>query len=326
MIVFWRSRPSSVLGPPLFKIYIRSLYKHVEPTGFTIEGFADDHQLIKQFLITFQRNALGEDIQNLLDHIAEWMKEFFLCLNQSKTKILVLAPPSIQAEIVIRGVFIENVCIRFVDSAKNLGVVLDSILSFEQQINKVVKGSHAIIKKLTKIKGFLSEDQLQQIVCSDIFSLIDYCNSLYYGINSKLLTKLQRVQNCAARLISKQRIKSCNLDRVFLDLHWLKVKYRCMYKILLIGHNCLHQQAPNEVISMLQYSDSERTMKLRESKYLNKYGVRAFSHVAPKLWNLLPRDIRDVHETDAFKKALKSFFMIRGEEFCSWIRGDELKW
>ena len=49
----------SVLGPPLFKIYIRSLYKYVEPTSFTIEGFADDHQLIKEFMITFQRKALG---------------------------------------------------------------------------------------------------------------------------------------------------------------------------------------------------------------------------------------------------------------------------
>ena len=56
----------SVLGPPLFKIYIRSLYKFVEPTKFTIEGFADDHQLIKQFMICIQQKALGEDIRNLL--------------------------------------------------------------------------------------------------------------------------------------------------------------------------------------------------------------------------------------------------------------------
>ena len=59
----------SVLGPQLFKIYIRSLYKYVEATKFEIEGFADDHQLIKQFLISLQVKALGADIQNLLCHI-----------------------------------------------------------------------------------------------------------------------------------------------------------------------------------------------------------------------------------------------------------------
>ena len=309
----------SVLGPPLFKIYIRSLYKFVEPTRFTIEGFADDHQLIKQFVISFQRTALGESIQNLLEHIGKWMKEYFLCLNQGKTKILVLAPPSVQSEIVINGVFLENVCIRFVTSAKNLGVILDNVLSFEQQINKVVKTCYMTIKKLTQIKGFLSQQELQQLVSSDIFSHMDYCNSLYYGINNNLLVKLQRVQNCAARLVSKEKIRPNMMDKVLTDLHWVKVKFRNMYKILLIVHNCLHDNAPNELIGLLQYVDSERTMNLRESNYCNKYGARAFSHVGPKLWNLLPKSIRDVHETENFKKALKSFLMVRGEEFCEWI-------
>ena len=37
----------SILGPRLFNVYIRSVYKHVKPTKFEIVGFADDHQLIK---------------------------------------------------------------------------------------------------------------------------------------------------------------------------------------------------------------------------------------------------------------------------------------
>ena len=87
--------------------------------------------VIKQFLISLQVKALCDDIQNLILHIGTWMNEHFLCLNASKTKILVLAPPSIQSEIMIRGVFINNVCIRFVESAKNLGVILDNVLSFK---------------------------------------------------------------------------------------------------------------------------------------------------------------------------------------------------
>ena len=310
----------SVLGPPLFKIYIRSLYKYVEPTKFTIEGFADDHQLIKQFMITLQVKALGEDIQNLMRRIAVWMNEYFLCLNQGKTNILVIAPPSIQPEIIIRGVFIENTCIRFVTSAKNLGVILDNVLSFESQINKVIKTCYIIIKKITQIKGFLTEKQLQQLVSSDVFSQLDYCNSLYYGINSNLIAKLQRVQNCAARLVSKTKISNNSFNDVFMNLHWLKVKFRSMYKILLIVHNCLHDNAPNEIMAMLQYAESSRTMNLRETKCSNKYGVRAFSHVGPKLWNLLPMNIRDIHVTLEFKKALKSFLMVRGEEYVVWIK------
>ena len=290
-----------------------------EGLKFTIEGLADDLQLIKQFMISVQQKALGEDIQNLLSHIAVWMNEYFLCLNQSKTKILVIAPPSIQPEIIIRGVFIQNICIRFVQSAKNLGVILDNVLSFECQITKVVKGCYSTIKKLSQVKGFLSQEDLKQLVSSYIFSQMDYCNALYYGISANLMMKLQRVQDCAARLVCKSKITARNMDKVLLDLHWLKVKFRSVYKICLITHNCLNQQAPKQIISMLNYGDSARTMKLQETKYENRYGCRAFSHVAPKLWNLLPKRIREEKDTNTFKTMLKSFLMIRGDEYFTWV-------
>ena len=81
----------SILGPRLFNVYIRSVYKRVEPTKFEIVGFADDHQLLKQFAISLKLTALGDDIRNCLAVMADRMAEFFLGLNQSKTKILVVA-------------------------------------------------------------------------------------------------------------------------------------------------------------------------------------------------------------------------------------------
>ena len=310
----------SILGPRLFNIYIRSLYKHVKPTYFQIEGFADDHQLVKQFLVSLQTTALGDDIRNCLNSISEWMLEHFLCLNEGKTKILVVAPPSIKEQILIEGVMINDSCIRFVDSAKNLGVIVDSILSFDNQINKVVKTSFNTIRKLSKVKMFLSKHHLQTLVSSLIFSNLDYCNSLYYGLPDASIKKLQRVQNCCARLVCKKYIPfRQSLDGVFKELHWLKVKYRILYKILLIVHNCLHDKAPNAVAAMIQYSESERTMKLKETGYRNSYGARAFTHCAPKLWNLLPEHIRNHHDTLEFKKKLKSFLLIRGDEFICWI-------
>ena len=312
----------SILGPRLFNIYIRSLYEYIKTTGFEIEGFADDHQLYKQFLVATQTKALGDDIRNCLKHISLWMNEHFLCLNETKTKILVVAPPAVKERILVGGVILGNCCIRFVDSAKNLGVMLDSFLSFETQINKIVKSCFSILRELSRIKMFLSQQQLQVLVSSKIFSHLDYCNSLYYGLPANLITKLQRVQNCAARLVMKNRVPyRSSLDGVFYQLHWLKVKFRILFKILLIVHNCLLDHAPNEVRAMVHFCDSERTMNLVETRVLkSSYGDRAFSHAAPKLWNLLPKDIRRVKVTVQFKKLLKSFLMTRGEEYMLWMK------
>ena len=109
------------------------------------------------------------------------------------------------------------------------------------------------------------------------------------------------------------------MNGVLLSLHWLKVKYRCMFKLLVIVHNCLHGAAPVEIMSLLQSGDSLRTMNLRETNYSNKFGVRAFSHVGPKLWNFLPKSVRDITNICDFKKALKTFLMTKGEEYCSWL-------
>lgn len=207
---------------------------------------------------------------------------------------------------------------RFVDSAKNLGVILDSELSFESQVNKVVKSCFCILRKLSSIKHFLSKDNLQSLTCSYIFSQIDYCNSLYYKLNTTTLNKLQHVQNCAARLVSNRRI-GVQLDDVFVECHWLKVRERILYKMLLLVHNCLHQQAPNSLCDLIRYAESDRLMKLRETRVKSKYGDRCFSHAGPKLWNALPYNIRSQHKTDVFKKMLKTYLMTKGDEFIAKI-------
>ena len=317
----------SILGPRLFNIYIRSIYKRVGPTKFEIVGFADNHQLIKHFVLTLKFTALGDDIRNCLQVISDWMNEHFLCLNQTKTKILVVAPPSVKEKIIINGILLDDTCIRFVDSAKNLGMIIDSVLNFQEQIEKLVKSCFMTIRKLSKVKYYLSQMQLQTLVSSLIFSKLDYCNSLYYGLPEYTIKKLQHVQNCAARLVSetclvwKNKIPyNSSLDHVYHSLHWLRIKFRIIYKVLLIVHNCLHDNAPEDISALISYATSQRSMKLKETRTCNSYGDRAFSHIGPKLWNLLPNEICEEHDQMEFKKKLKSFLMTRGDEYVEWTK------
>ena len=103
---------------------------------------------------------------------------------------------------------------------------------------------------------------------------------------------------------------------------WITIGWKwsiVLFKILLIVHNCLKGNAPQDILQLITYGDSQRTLHLRETKYNNKYGCRSFSHSGPKLWNLLPKSIRCEIDTDLFKKKLKTFLMLRGEEYHSWI-------
>ena len=173
----------SVLGPILFNIYIRSFYRQVSTLSFEVEGFADDYQLLKQFNAIFQVKALGEDTEQCFQVIESWMNEFFLRLNPSKTNILVVCPPSVNVNISINGTFINRKCIRFAKSAKLLGIIFDTDMSFDKQIKKLSTSCFKTIRDISLIKAFLTLDQLKTLVSTLVFSKLDYCNALYYGIN-----------------------------------------------------------------------------------------------------------------------------------------------
>ena len=297
----------SVLGPPLFNIYIRSLYPYMKPFLFEIFGFADDQQLLKTFVPVLQVTAF-DDIGKCIGKITEWMNEFFLCLNASKTKILVISPPSVRDSLILKGTFIDNVCIRFVRHAKNLGVILDEVLSFEQQIACVVKACVVTIKKIAEIKAFLSKEQLTTVVCASILSRIDYCNALYYHINESLVKKLQIVQNSAVHLIRKRMNQpGITTNELLRRFHWLPVKKRIVFKILLVVHKCLLGKAPRSLCDMLESGTSSRTKKLEERSCNGVMGERSFRVAGPKLWNLLPLCLRMEEDTEEFKKMLKTF-------------------
>ena len=127
-----------------------------------------------------------------------------------------------------------------------------------------------------------------------------------------LLARLQRVQNSAARFIY-------NFSRTFLssplliNLHWLPVKHRILFKILFITYKAIHSLAPDYIIQLIQVKSSNHTLRssnaiLHEhptNKSSKTLGDRAFTLAAPVEWNFLPSSIRNTPSLLLFKKLLK---------------------
>ena len=297
----------SVLGPVLFNIYIRSIYKHVENCGFNIKGFADDHQLYVSFSPSFQYHYLGEKINEILNLVTKWTNTYFLKLNPSKTQIIVFGPKAIQDSLLIHGTFIDynDTCIRFSNVVKNLGVLFDNGMTFSDQVKSCVSSTFAIIKNISRLKSFLTRKEKCTLVCSLILSKLDYCNSLYYNIDCDLLSKLQYAQNCAARLIYNRR-KYDHVKDIFKDLHWLPIKSRIIYKILLMVHKCLYHTSPDDLNQLITF-ESVRTFNLTVSRCNSSFGDRAFSVYTAKLWNPLPLHLKRETSIMHFKKLLKTY-------------------
>ena len=89
------------------------------------------------------------------------------------------------------------------DSARNLSVSFDSGLNFRQHILQVSSSCFYHIRDLKRIRKSLPLALAKQIAVALVTSKLDYCNSLLHEIPGKDLHKLQRVQNCLARFVTR---------------------------------------------------------------------------------------------------------------------------
>ena len=135
-------------------------------------------------------------------------------------------------------------------------------------------------------------------------------------ISSNTRKKLWRpiFTTTAARLISNVP-RYIHTTPVLCSLHWLPVKFRIDFKILLFTFKAIYGHAPGYLIDLIAIKEQPRYNLRSASGLILKYpslklkktlGDRAFSSAAPNLWNNLPLHIRLEDNFERFKSLLKT--------------------
>ena len=262
-------------------------------------------------------SALTQGLETLsacLNDIKSWMSLNFLHLNASKTEAIVFAPS------LGDGKNSFNTADLYCDikpTVRSLGVVLDSSLKLEKHINTVVKSSFFHLKLLSRVKHFLSPIELEKVIHAFVLSRLDYCNSLYIELPQFSITRLQMVQNAAARFLTGTR-KYEHITPILMSLNWLPVHYRVHMKILMFVFKSLNGLAPSYLSELVIVNVPGRC--LRSTSNYNLYqprsrlksrGDRAFAVAGPRLWNSLPVSLRSLSSLYEFKLNLKVYLLER---------------
>ena len=196
-------------------------------------------------------------------------------------------------------------------SARNLGVIFSKNFNFRSHISAICSSCIYHIRDLRRIRRHLDLDSAKLLANALVSSRLDYCNSLLSGIAETDLTKLQRVLNRLARVVTKSPPFACSVPWLC-SLHWLPVKYRVHFKICLLTHKALHEEQPVYLRSLIATSlpscslRSKRKISLSVPKIKTNTGARAFSSCAPSLWNNRPLSVRSATLVATFRRRLKT--------------------
>lgn len=300
----------SVLGPIEFCIYTTPLGAILRQHGLSYQIYADDTSIYCTFDMSAPE-ATVEKINACIGDIKAWMIANKLKINDDKTEFVVITSPRAVVSSDLH-ITIGNTNVSPDTKCKSLGVMLDAHLSMEAQVNSVCRSMNYHLRNIRKIRPLITQPIAAQLVHSLISSRLDYCNSLLYGIPDSLLSRLQRVQNTAARIVSRCP-RASHITPVLEELHWLPVRARIQFKILLLTYKCVHGLAPQYLCELITPYSNVRSLRSNTQLLLNvpksrlrTSGDRAFCVAAPTEWNKLPIEIKMSDTVSCFKGLLKT--------------------
>ena len=132
----------------------------------------------------------------------------------------------------------------------SLAQLHDSYVNFDEHIKNICRIALYYIRNIAKIRKFLSYDTAKNLMHAFFTSRIDSCNALLFGLPNFLIQRSQYVLNSAARGIPRSR-KFDHITPLLIELHWLRVEQRIIFKILLFTFKVINTLAPSYLSELL---------------------------------------------------------------------------
>ncbi|KAI8510712.1 hypothetical protein Bbelb_116280 [Branchiostoma belcheri] len=292
----------SILGPLLFALYLNDI-KDL-PCKASINCFADGTSLY-----TSGRSAaeVANTTNADLKHVSNWFQDWALQLHPDKCKVMCIRSP--QSKVKLPPIYIEGELVEEVTSYTHLGVTMHYTLRWKEHAETVSSKSNKVLG-LLKLQSKLPREALETAYNTLVRTKLEYASILLCNIGTTASTTLEQVQYHAGRLVSGAMARTPRV-KLLEELEWDSLATRRDYNRLLLMYRLVSGSVPLHLQVLIPTTrDSQR--RLRNDTHLHVPFCRttvyknSFVPYTTRLWNSLPRDVREAATYNQFRLKCKA--------------------
>ena len=288
----------SILGPLLFNIFLCDMFLFCNVIDFA--SYADDST---PYCIGKTPEEVISQLEKSSKSIFEWFENNGMKANPDKCHLLLSKNENFEAN--INENRISNT--RF---EKLLGVTFDNQLNFNHHISKICKTASNKLHALARVSNYINEDKRRMLFNSYFSSHFNYCPLIWMNHNKSINKKINNLHERALRLIY------CDHSSDFQELlqrdNSVTIHQKNIQALAIMMYKVVNSITPTIVSELFSYSNVN--YNLRSGSQFHQpsantvwNGQETISYLGPKIWNMVPEEMKQKSSLFAFKREIKQW-------------------
>ena len=202
---------------------------------------------------------------------------------------------------------VHNADIKSSKCEKLLGIKIDNKLTFDEHVSSICSKASQKLNALARAGNFMTLVQRKILMKSFIFSQFGYCPLVWMFHSRTLNNRINRIHERALRIVYKDNISS--FDELLIADNSFTIHERNIQTLAIELYKVAYNLSPKIMHLILPLNDSVKypvgnDFKTRNVKSVN-YGQETLAHLGPKIWSIVPMEIKKFSLSKFTKKIRK---------------------
>ena len=290
----------TVLGPALFIIYMNNVTEYIR--NVTIQLFADDSKITTAITNSADRNKLLDALKSLL----VWTMHNSMEFNDQKFQLLQIGrDDTLKLPYECNDIKIKNS-----ETVRDLGVLVSEDFSFKPHIAEISDRAKNFAAWLLRTFSTRTEEVMLLLLKTYLIPRLEYCSAAW---NPHLINEIEQLESVQRSFTSRiDNMEHLNYYERLAKLKLYSLQRRRERFLIIHTWKTFKELAPNDlqlkfhIHSRLGIQADRLPLKAKSEK-VKTLRHNFFSHSGPRLFNLIPGQIKSAQTLQSFKNNLDKF-------------------